>query len=84
MESDRLYSVLSKLAEYVKSPSLGHIRNPHQLQKLAKEIVEAVDRPSSVWTKWDGARDDVIKAASPCWISANFALSPLTLPQRSS
>ena len=54
MENDRLYAVASKLTEYVKSPSLRHIRDPHVLQKLAKEIVQAVDRASSVWEKWKG------------------------------
>ncbi|MEY9189152.1 hypothetical protein [Bradyrhizobium ottawaense] len=68
MEADRIYAVLSRLAEYVRSPSLSHIRNPDQLQKLAKDIVQAVDRAGSVWTKWEGAREDIIKAASPCWI----------------
>jgi hypothetical protein len=68
MESDRICAVLSKLAEYVKSPSYRHIRDRHQLQKLAKGIVQPVDRAGSVWTKWEGPREDIIKAASPCWI----------------
>lgn len=68
METDRVYAVLSKLMEYVKSPSLAHIRGHHQLQKLAKEIVEAVDRTGSVWKKWSNAREHLAKAASPCWI----------------
>jgi hypothetical protein len=68
MESDRSYAVLSKLADYVRSPSLQHIRDPNQLQKLARDIVRILDRAGSVWTKWEGTREDVIKAASPCWI----------------
>jgi hypothetical protein len=68
MESDRLYAVVSALAEYVRSPSLRHIRDPRNLQKLAREIVKDVDRAGSIWTKWEGAREDLAKAAAPCWI----------------
>jgi len=32
MGNDRLYAVTSKLADYIKSPSLRHIRDPHSLQ----------------------------------------------------
>lgn len=68
MESDRLYAVTSKLDDYVKSPSLRHIRDPHSLQKLAKEIVQAIDRASSIWGKWEGPREELAKSAAPCWI----------------
>jgi hypothetical protein len=68
MESERIYSVVSKLADFVKSPSLRHIRDPRSIQKLAKEIVHAVDLAGSVWGKWHGAREDIAKAAAPCWI----------------
>lgn len=68
MENARRYAVLKKLVAYVKSPSLKHIRDPHSLQLLAEEIVQVVDQASSVWTKWEGRRDDVIKAAAPCWV----------------
>ena len=47
MENDRIYAVAPKLFDYVKSPSLRHIRDPHSIQKLAKEIVQAVDRAGS-------------------------------------
>jgi hypothetical protein len=68
MENDHIYAVASKLFDYVKSPSLRHIRDPHSIQKLAKEIVQAVDRNSSVWEKWEGPREKLAKAAAPCWI----------------
>jgi hypothetical protein len=68
MDSNRLYAVSSKLADYVRSPSLRHIRDPHNLQKLAREIVESLDRASSIWQKWDGPREQFAKAAAPCWI----------------
>ena len=68
MDSDRIYAVAYKLADYVKSPTLRHVRDPHNVQKLAKEIVQAVDQASSVWKKWEGAREEIAKAAAPCWI----------------
>lgn len=68
MENARRFAVLQKLVTYVRSPSLRHIRDPHSLQVLAEEIVQVVDQASSVWTKWEGRRDDVIKAAAPCWV----------------
>jgi hypothetical protein len=60
--------VASKLTDYVESPSLRHIRDPKNLQKLAQEIVKAVDRAGSIWGKWDGPREELAKAAAPCWI----------------
>jgi len=68
MDSNRLYAVSSKLADYVRSPSLRHIRDPHNIQRLAREIVESLDCASSVWQKWDGPREQLAKAAAPCWI----------------
>jgi hypothetical protein len=81
MSNDRIYAVISALAEYVRSPSLRHLRDPHNLQKLAKELVTVFDRAGSVWTKWDGRRDDVAKAAAQCWIPIEDLLAFLnTLP----
>ena len=68
MEHERLYAVRSKLSEYVASPSLRHIRDPNSILKLAQEIVQAVDRASSIWKKWEGPRGEVAKAAASCWI----------------
>ncbi len=68
MDTDRQYAVASKLFEYVKSPSLRHLRDPHSIQKLAREIVQALDNASAVWKKWEGQRDDVANAAALCWV----------------
>jgi hypothetical protein len=38
------------------------------IQRLAHELLTAVDRASSVWTKWDGAREQIAKSAAHCWI----------------
>jgi len=68
MEIDRLYTVASKLADYVKSPSLRHIRDPRNLQRLAQELLQAVDRAGGIWEKWQGPREELAKAAAHCWI----------------
>ena len=68
MESARLWAIRTTLFEYVKSPSLKHVRDPNSVHKLAADILLAVDRASSVWRKWDGVREDVAKAAARCWI----------------
>lgn len=68
MESDRIWAIKSRLLEYVKSPSLRHIRDPLSINKLAKEILISLDHASSIWRKWDGLREDVIKNAASCWI----------------
>jgi hypothetical protein len=56
------------LADYVRSPSLRHLRDPRPLAKLAVEIVTKLDRDSSVWRKWEGPRDTVLSSALDCWI----------------
>jgi hypothetical protein len=68
MDNDRFYAVISILADFVKSPSLRHIRDPRSLQKLAREIVQSVDRAGAVWGKWEGRREEIAKAAACCWI----------------
>lgn len=68
METERLWAIKRTLFEYVKSPSLKHVRDPNSVHKLATEILRSVDQASSVWRKWDGVRDEVAKAAACCWL----------------
>ena len=56
------------LFRYLESPSLRHLRNPKQIDRLAEDILSAVDRTPSVWTKWDAARGELLKAAAKTWI----------------
>jgi len=67
-EDERLYSIRSLIFDYVKSPSLRHIREPHFVAKLAKDILRVVDRPVGPWSKWDGLRDAQLTAAATTWI----------------
>lgn len=66
-DDDRLNAVRAALFDYVKSPSLKHIRDPYFLNKLALELLSTVDRRSSAWLKWEGGREALVKAAVGCW-----------------
>ncbi len=68
MDPDRGYAVTRLIFEYLKSPSLRHLRDPNSVNKLARDIVNALGRASSVWKKWDPQREEVVKAAAACWI----------------
>lgn len=52
IDDERTWAVKRILFEYVKSPSLKHIRDPYSITKLAQEIVKRLDRGNVVWTKW--------------------------------
>jgi hypothetical protein len=81
MDADRQYAVASLLFEYVKNPSLRHVREVHSIHKLAREIVTALDRETSAWAKWGLEREEVAKAAVSCWIPVEDLLAFLdTLP----
>jgi hypothetical protein len=56
------------VAEYVKSPSLRHIRDHEMLWRLAEKILERLDRMSPLWRKWQEPREALLRAASACWI----------------
>jgi len=68
MEDERVWSVKQLLFDYVKSPSLRHIRDAHSLNKLAHEIVRRIDLGNSIWRKWDGQRELLLKSSIGCWI----------------
>jgi hypothetical protein len=67
-DDERVQGVRELLFEYVRSPSLRHIRDPHSLLKLAQAIVKRVDQGNSIWKKWDGQRELIAKSAVRCWI----------------
>jgi hypothetical protein len=68
VDDERVWAVKELLFEYMKSPSLRHIRDPYSVSKLAQEIVRRIDRGNSVWRKWDGQREALLKSAVTCWI----------------
>ena len=67
-QDERLSAIRQILFDFVKSPSLRHIRDPHSVYRLAQEIVKRIDWGNSIWRKWDGQREALLKSAMPCWI----------------
>jgi hypothetical protein len=66
--NERVDEVRRLLFRYVESPSLRHVRDPKSVNHLAEDIVQAIDREPTIWRKWEGRREVVLKAASACWI----------------
>ncbi|WP_298128240.1 hypothetical protein [Brevundimonas sp.] len=65
---ERHQEVRRLLFRYLESPSLRHLREPKQVDRLAEEIVAAVDQSSPLWGKWDAVRAELLKAAAKTWI----------------
>ncbi len=68
LDFHRQSEVRRRLFRYLESPSLRHLRDPKQVDRLAEEIVSAVDRTHPLWSKWDAARGELLKAAAKTWI----------------
>lgn len=66
--NERAAAVRRLLFDYVRSPSLRHLRDPQSIDKLTAEIIRAIDREPSIWRKWEGMREDFIRAAADCWL----------------
>lgn len=67
LDQHRVKMVREPLSEFVRSPSLSHLRSVHALDKLASKIVRRLDSPP-LWGKWGGSREDLVRMACPCWI----------------
>lgn len=65
---ERQAEVRRLIVRYLENPSLRHLRDPKQIDRLAEEIVSAVDRSSPLWSKWDSTRGELLKAAAKTWI----------------
>lgn len=68
MNEDHVHVVRRIVAEYVRCPSLRHVRDFHNLDKVSKEIVSALDRDYGIWRKWDGTKDQVAKLSLGTWV----------------
>jgi hypothetical protein len=68
IDEERAWAIKHILFDYVKSPSLKHIRDPHSITKLAREIVRRLDRGNIIWTKWTEHREMLLKSAVGCWV----------------
>lgn len=67
-DSERIYAVRRLLLEYVASPSLRHIRDSRSIDRLTEKIIQAADLQPSVWRKWEGEREALLRGAAECWI----------------
>ena len=63
-EDERLWEIKRQLHSFTKSPSLRHVRDPYFLDKLARDILKAVDRNIGPWEKWVGSREVILKSAA--------------------
>lgn len=67
-DNESVHEVRRLLFDYVRSPSLKHIRDPHSVGLLAERIVSAIRREPSLWRKWEGEREALLKGAALCWV----------------
>ncbi len=67
-DDGRMPVITALLADYVKSPSLQHLRDPHQIETLARNILKRLDRGDTLWRKWNELREKLVRMAGPCWI----------------
>lgn len=68
MLPDYVYTVRRIIADYVRSPSLRHLRDFQNLEKVSKEVVIALERDHGIWRKWDGTKDEAAKLSLGSWI----------------
>jgi hypothetical protein len=67
-EDERAYVIRELLLDFVRSPSLRHLRDPHSIDKLITTILRRLDVQQGIWRKWDGQRELIVKSALACWI----------------
>ena len=75
VRDDRISAVSYLLQEYVRSPSLRHLRDPYSIEKLARDIIKRIERGNVIWTKWTDHREHVLKSAIACWVPTDDLLT---------
>ena len=69
MIEEPLMSDIKRLIyDYVRSPSLRHLRDPYSINRLAADILKCLTARNPIWTKWTPSREALVEAASLCWI----------------
>lgn len=68
IDDDRLYRIVRLLQEYLRSPSLRHLRDPHSVQLISRAILEEIGSHNPIWTKWTKEREALARPAAYCWI----------------
>jgi hypothetical protein len=67
-DHQRIHAVRRLLSEYVQSPSFKHLRDPRSIDGLTQRIIQVVDQQPTVWRKWEGEREALLRAAAECWV----------------
>ena len=67
-QDPRLPGIRKLLFEYVRSPSLRHLRDPHSVNRLAEDVVRSLGEDRPTWRKWDNNREEFLKSAAHCWV----------------
>lgn len=56
------------VSDYLRSPSLRHLRDPHSIQTVSRSILKEIVRHNPIWGKWTKERETVGRTAAYCWI----------------
>jgi hypothetical protein len=67
-QDPRLPAIRRLLFNFVRSPSLRHLRDTHSIEGLAEDIIRSLGEDRPTWRKWDTAREEFLKSAAQCWI----------------
>lgn len=67
-DHEHIQAIRRLLHDYVQSPSLRHLRDPRSIDGLTQRIIQAIDREPTIWRKWEGEREALLRAAADCWV----------------
>lgn len=69
MSNDAAIGIIKEwILDFVKSAPLEVIRRPTLVEQLARQIVERLDQPHLMWSKWGDQREALLRLSVPCWI----------------
>ena len=66
-EDDKLHEIARILYEYSARPPLK-FPSEAEIPKLAKKILNTAYGPTSLWTKWDKDREELVSRAVDVWV----------------
>lgn len=72
-------TIHSMIWDYVRSPSLKHIRDSRFIYQLSREIASAIDRRGIIWGKWTEARESLARPAAYLWVPVEDLRDELNL-----
>ena len=66
-EDERLHEIVLLLYQYSARPPLKFPTDA-EIPKLARRILDKVDGPTSLWTKWGKDREEIAKRSADVWV----------------